>query len=1562
MNLLSSTNYALSFDGVNDLVRANQVVGVGPLTIEAWVRPTTSNANGLVIVGADDNTGWSLELNDGRLTLWLATNQGWQFNQNSMVLQAGQWYHIVATYEAGYAQTFVDGVASGATSVGTLTQGPHLRFGGFSSSYAYFAGDLDEVRISNMTRYGGNFTPPTAPFVSDANTLGLWHFDEASGQTANDASTSANHGTLGTTSGSDSADPGWTNGYPFAGEPATPTPTSTPMSGNPGLSFDGVNDIVRANQVVGTGPLTIEAWVRPAASNADDLIVVGADEYTGWCLELDGGYLTLWLATNQGWQSNQHPTPLVAGQWYHIAATYGNGSARTFVNGVASTATSVGTLTQGPFLRLGGLSDSFGYFFAGVLDEVRISNIIRYTANFTPPIAPFTPDANTRGLWHLNEGTGQLANDSSALANHGTLGNSSGVDSADPTWVVGYPFAGTPTPTPTRTNTLTATPTNTPTNTPTPTPTPTVPPNSYQLIDAALARGEITRDQAALYKVYALFGARSEIPTQFISTEPVPGDGTMLFLEALKDWDSLTPATQNLINDFITPKEITTTVTAGASSARSTQSTVVATPTPQKFSPGIHRIIGAVQSVGTNRLQVKLSGQVIDVAIRSNTTLVLGKQQTTLSQWQAGDRVEGFIRVDAQGQITALNLRAQRLTKSTTSRASTQSAQTATTETNTWSEPQNLASGQGSSTIPALAIDENGNMVAVWYNGSSLWYAYWRTDTRQWSAPQAIAGTQNAWRGVGLTVVQDGGLRLVWRETQANSQSIFYARATWLGNGGTGFAWTTPVPIYQVTSDAMVERWLGEPTIVATFDPPVRMHLAWDEYTYNYATESWSYALKYLAGDNVTWQTTPVTLASDSIATAQPQLATDRAGRVGLVYRYVDTNYNAFVHYRECTATDCSPIQNWSAASVLPTVSASSYLEFPHLAFDTGRKVHVTWTSSVTNGWEIYYATRTSSSVPWNTPARLGASDFAIERPAPNAMVAAGTPNNVYIAWNRYLLDADGYVTGMELEYNRWNGQGWAGAATPPRQSGLLSWAGERWGALGVDKNNVLQMVWNGAGGEVWYASKWQIGVDIGRCRLTEYYDTPEGNFRIYYTRTYPNVLTINPNTGALEPWDADCRLIAPDRNINTPLPINPNGYPEFVVILGASLEQSRSHYSAQMGYPLNGIPLQDGRYTIFISSDPIWTDMPLPFVNPVPRLAIALPERIFFNRGNQYNPSQPLDTLRVTSAHEFFHAVQWTYVPNAPISGQGGTWVTNQELRWWMEATAQWAQQKVYAQDGTYPVDLDALLREPYRSLAAPDSLISDPRWYGSFIFATFLQQKVANSEAIVRQTWERYRANNGGSMLTAIEQVLQNQYATNLTNEFPKFTWHNYFMNAGTYDIQVTNVYTNLETLQPAFTGPQWQLFRSHLREGRDNWQVGNAGVAIIDQVVQFPVNGPPTGKPDAIASLGAAYLEFYPTNLSPGITADLNIAITIPSGAMLPIEDRPRVSVMAIASFGATPHPSNDFIQPTTHVGSLDLRYNRLVTNFKSLDRVVVIISNISPTVGNVPYRYSANIVIR
>jgi hypothetical protein len=470
---------------------------------------------------------------------------------------------------------------------------------------------------------------------------------------------------------------------------------------------------------------------------------------------------------------------------------------------------------------------------------------------------------------------------------------------------------------------------------------------------------------------------------------------------------------------------------------------------------------------------------------------------------------------------------------------------------------------------------------------------------------------------------------------------------------------------------------------------------------------------------------------------------------------------------------------------------------------------------------------------------------------------------------------------------------------------------------------------------------------EIGRCALTEYYDTPQGNFRIYYTRTFPNKPGWN--------GEQDCRVLSVWPNVNAPIPINANGYPDFVVELGAGLEQNRAHYSTQMGYSVDRIPLQNGKYPIYISSDPIWTNEP-PYISDAP--GVTFPSAMYIRRSARYFTAQPIDELRVVGSHELFHTFQWSYVPNACIFGVGGqtcTWAFSPGLSWWMEATAIWAEPKVYSINGVYPAKLGAFLNAPYRSLAST----GNEREYGSFIFANYLEQKVANSDVIIRQIWERYRANNGGDVVAAINDVLRDQYQRNLVDEFPAFAWNNYFLNDGTYTRWIDLAYRAVDNLpQNEFrNGFEWRLFRNNL--GRRDDEAG----ASVKTVRRFPFIGPELGDPDRVDHLGSVYIEFLPNDRT--LATDLNLQIRIPSGGLLDLTDRPKVSVIPIPvpNFTNAPHPPNNFVQPTVVFGpsgSLDLLYTSTVPNFNAVDRVAVIISNTALNLDGIQYSYSATTV--
>jgi hypothetical protein len=229
------------------------------------------------------------------------------------------------------------------------------------------------------------------------------------------------------------------------------------------------------------GDFTIEFWMKttatggsctPSSSAGDGWItgriiidrdVYGGGDYGDYGASLAGGRICFGVALGSTGATIYGSTNVADGQWHHIALTRNTstGQIRIFVDGQsdASGTGPTGNISyrdgrstsypnSDPFLVLGAEKHDAGSAYPsyiGLLDDVRISNIVRYTATFTRPSAPHAADSSTVALYRFDEGSGTTIVDSAPG------GNSPGVrryggSPAGPVYVTDTPFNSTPSP------------------------------------------------------------------------------------------------------------------------------------------------------------------------------------------------------------------------------------------------------------------------------------------------------------------------------------------------------------------------------------------------------------------------------------------------------------------------------------------------------------------------------------------------------------------------------------------------------------------------------------------------------------------------------------------------------------------------------------------------------------------------------------------------------------------------------------------------------------------------------------------------------------------------------------------------------------------------------------------------------------------------------------------------------------------------------------------------------------------------------------------------------------
>lgn len=273
-----------------------------------------------------------------------------------------------------------------------------------------------------------------------------------------------------------------------------------------------------------------------------------------------------------------------------------------------------------------------------------------------------------------------------------------------------------------------------------------------------------------------------------------------------------------------------------------------------------------------------------------------------------------------------------------------------------------------------------------------------------------------------------------------------------------------------------------------------------------------------------------------------------------------------------------------------------------------------------------------------------------------------------------------------------------------------------------------------------WGKLSWEVQNRLRRylwrsTKLTEYY--PTEHFKIWY-------VTSEPDAPPLTDEDED-------------------GFPDWIEECGQIFEKVRGMAIDSLGYrepPSDSLYCpsgqdygRDAKYDVYVMNLR-WTygyTVPESYgPSPYQRCSYIVvdndyAEDVFTTKG--------LDALRVTAAHEFFHAIQFAYDAGEDI--------------YWMEICSTWMEDVVYDDVNDYYNYLPAFFAAPEESLDMVDGL----REYASCIWAHFLAQNYGLD--VIRKIWEKCMDYNS---FTAFDRVLEDQ-GTNFYQAFKEFTVWNYY-----------------------------------------------------------------------------------------------------------------------------------------------------------------------------------------
>ena len=375
-------------------IAGNNVMNFGSSdwTVEAWVylyaMPTsdtfpTNWQQTMTLIGVGDPASPSgVTCFIGQTKFLIQSADTGYVSNTTHGITINTWNHVAYVRNGNNIFFYVNGIPKGSVAfTGSVGTGSATIIGAFrTGSGSFLNGHVYNLRVVRGAAITPRVGGPTAPVQPVSGTSLLLNFDNAG---VVDSIAKNNVITFNTAK------------VDYANE----------VYGSGALKFNGTNDYMQVGTAsdwtflhTSNTKWTIEFWLYSNSSNFNTLIDTNGSTLAAHGITLqkkDNNTLDLFVSNNSlpnyiVRATTTQTIPLTT--WTHVAITYNHSLASNnmiiYINGLSSiaatkTAQTPSTTTPANTLTIGAYGNGAGQFFNGSIDELRITNAVRYTSNFT---------------------------------------------------------------------------------------------------------------------------------------------------------------------------------------------------------------------------------------------------------------------------------------------------------------------------------------------------------------------------------------------------------------------------------------------------------------------------------------------------------------------------------------------------------------------------------------------------------------------------------------------------------------------------------------------------------------------------------------------------------------------------------------------------------------------------------------------------------------------------------------------------------------------------------------------------------------------------------------------------------------------------------------------------------------------------------------------------------------------------------------------------------------------------------------------------------------------------